>query len=180
MQGALKAPSMRGLSGSPLRRCKFWTNWAMATRPSERSRASTSSAIREYKAGKYEEAVPLFDQAVQARPAAVSPIAGLHSAYAEALAQLDRFGDAEAQLNEELRLFPRALAARTSLAMLYHAQRRDDRSLDRKIEIDGQQAIVSGTYRITIVRKGQELSLEGSERIRLAKGADGWKIVGGL
>ena len=54
------------------------------------------------------------------------------------------------------------------------------RSLDRKIEIDGQQAIVSGTYRITIVRKGQELSLEGSERIRLAKEADGWKIVGGL
>ena len=53
-------------------------------------------------------------------------------------------------------------------------------SLDRKIEIDGQRATVSGTYRITIVRKGQELSLEGSERIRLAKGADGWKIVGGL
>jgi hypothetical protein len=54
------------------------------------------------------------------------------------------------------------------------------RSLDRNIEIHGQQATVSGTYRISIVRKGQELSLEGTERIRLAKGADGWKIVGGL
>jgi hypothetical protein len=53
-------------------------------------------------------------------------------------------------------------------------------SLDRKIEIGGAQATVSGTYRMTVVRRGKELSLEGVERIRLAKGADGWRIVGGL
>ena len=53
-------------------------------------------------------------------------------------------------------------------------------SLDRKIEVSGRQATICGTYRITIVRKGKELNLEGVERIRLAKEADGWKIVGGL
>ncbi|HEY6007645.1 MAG TPA: nuclear transport factor 2 family protein [Geobacteraceae bacterium] len=59
-------------------------------------------------------------------------------------------------------------------------ERLDYRSLDRKIEVSGRLATISGTYRITIVRKGKELNLEGVERIRLAKEADGWKIVGGL
>ncbi len=70
--------------------------------------------------------------------------------------------------------------ARELEASLRSFERISYRSLDRKITIDGREATVSGTYRISIVRKGQELNLEGVERIRLATGADGWKIVGGL
>lgn len=49
-----------------------------------------------------------------------------------------------------------------------------------KIEIDGKMATVSGNYRLKIVRKGQELALEGKDSLRLRKEGNSWLIVGGL
>lgn len=54
------------------------------------------------------------------------------------------------------------------------------RPAGRSIDISGAQATISGTYRLTVTIKGKELELEGEEHIRLAKGTDGWKIIGGL
>ena len=56
----------------------------------------------------------------------------------------------------------------------------DYRSLDRHIEVSGDRATISGTYRLTIRNRGNEINLEGVEHLRLAREADGWKIVGGL
>ncbi len=54
------------------------------------------------------------------------------------------------------------------------------RSIERRIEVSGTTATVSGKYRLTITSRGNEISLEGEERLRLAKEVDGWKIIGGL
>ena len=54
------------------------------------------------------------------------------------------------------------------------------RSFPGRVDISGRRAIIHGTYTMTVVVRGKELTLEGEEHIRLAKEADGWKIVGGL
>jgi arylsulfatase A-like enzyme/tetratricopeptide (TPR) repeat protein len=77
------------------------------------------------RAGGHEAAVPLFEQAIEAEKRRGAPVSELHFALGESLARLDRYGDAEAQFNEEVRAFPQHLQARISLAMLYRTQRRD-------------------------------------------------------
>jgi arylsulfatase A-like enzyme len=90
-------------------------------------------AILLYKAGKYEAAAPAFEQALQAAQGAAIAIEELHYDYADTLTRLERYPDAESQFREEIRLFPRRVPARVSLAMLYHAQRRD---LDARSVVD--------------------------------------------
>jgi len=95
-------------------------------------------AVLLYKAGKYEAAAAAFAQvllAAQGAPVATagSPtrqpcwgaMEGLHYAYGDTLTQLGRYPDAETQFQEEIRLFPRRIPARVSLATVYHAQHRD-------------------------------------------------------
>ena len=82
-------------------------------------------AILLYKAGKYDAAAPAFERALQAAQAAEVAIAELHYDFAETLLQVDRFPEAEAHFREEIRLFPRRLPARVSLAMLYRTQHRE-------------------------------------------------------
>ena len=77
-----------------------------------------------YRAGKYEEAAPVFEQALQTAQNRPTPIRDLHYYYADTLGRLERFSDAEAQFKEEIHLFPRGIPARVSLAMLYRAERR--------------------------------------------------------
>jgi arylsulfatase A-like enzyme/cytochrome c-type biogenesis protein CcmH/NrfG len=75
-----------------------------------------------YDLAKYDEALPLFEQAIaQLKKPAAAPIAGLHFYTAETLTRLDRESEAEAEFLDELRLFPQNLRARSGLAMLYHA-----------------------------------------------------------
>lgn len=51
---------------------------------------------------------------------------------------------------------------------------------EQKVEIQGPKAEVSGEYRMKVVIRGREMSLDGKEHIRLAKEAGGWKIIAGL
>lgn len=78
-----------------------------------------------YKAGKYGEAAPAFEQALQIAESRPVPTSELHYYYADTLSRLERYPEAEAHFKEEIRLFPRSTPARVSLAMLYRAERRD-------------------------------------------------------
>lgn len=52
--------------------------------------------------------------------------------------------------------------------------------LEHTISISGNRAVAAGTYRMKIITRGKELVLDGSEHIRFARGAEGWKIIAGL
>ena len=80
-----------------------------------------------YDQGKYEDALPLFEQAVaDAKKPGAAPIAELHFYAADVLTRLERTAEAEAEFLEELRSFPQNVRARSGLAMLYHAGARSD------------------------------------------------------
>jgi arylsulfatase A-like enzyme/Flp pilus assembly protein TadD len=78
-----------------------------------------------YDEGLYEEAAAAFEAAVDEVRENGRAIDDLHLYYGEALAELDRYAEAEVQFREELRAFPRNIQAYTSLAMLYRASNRD-------------------------------------------------------
>jgi arylsulfatase A-like enzyme len=80
-----------------------------------------------YDQGKYEDAWLEFEQALAAgRKPGATPIAELHFFAGDTLARLNRHSDAEAELADELRLFPQNVRARATLATLYHASGRAD------------------------------------------------------
>ncbi len=95
---------------------------ADATLPME----SFVRGVTAYRAGKYEDAANAFEEALKAADARPEPVAELHYYYAETLSRLERYPDAETHLKEEIRLFPRSISPRVSLAMLYRAERRVD------------------------------------------------------
>lgn len=51
---------------------------------------------------------------------------------------------------------------------------------ERKIRIRDKKAEVSGSYRMRVVIRGNELVLDGKERLLLVKEPAGWKITAGL
>ena len=77
-----------------------------------------------YRTGKYEDAAPVFEQALKTAESRPTPIFELHYYYADTLGRLERYPEAEGHFKEEIRLFPRSIPARVSLAMLYRAERR--------------------------------------------------------
>jgi tetratricopeptide (TPR) repeat protein len=84
-----------------------------------------------YDQGKYVEALPLFERAiVDLKNAGGPPMVDWHYYIADTLARLERDADAEAELLEELRLFPSNTRARTGLATLYHRTGRTDEAVD--------------------------------------------------
>ncbi len=80
-----------------------------------------------YDAGKYDGALPLFEQAIAAlkRPGAMQ-MPELHYYTADTLGRLERYSEAEAEFERELRFFPQNYRARGGLAMLYEATGRPE------------------------------------------------------
>ena len=75
-----------------------------------------------YDQGKYEEALPAFEEAVAAaRKPGATPIPELHFYAGDTLLRLERHAEAEAEFVNELRRFPQNVRARAALATLYHA-----------------------------------------------------------
>lgn len=56
----------------------------------------------------------------------------------------------------------------------------DYRSLDRRVEVQGDRATVTGSYELRVMAKGKEMELAGKEELRLQKEGGEWRIVGGL
>jgi tetratricopeptide (TPR) repeat protein len=80
-----------------------------------------------YDLGRYEEALPVFEEAIAtlARTEGQT-IPELHYYAAETLVHLERLNEAEYHMLEELRLFPQNIRARGGLATLYHRTGRTD------------------------------------------------------
>jgi tetratricopeptide (TPR) repeat protein len=78
-----------------------------------------------YRAGRYAEALPLFQEAIARLQRRTLQIASLHYYTGDALARLERYDEAEAELQSEIRLFPQNVNARASLAMVYVATGRE-------------------------------------------------------
>jgi arylsulfatase A-like enzyme/Tfp pilus assembly protein PilF len=75
-----------------------------------------------YDQGKYEEALPLFEQAIaEGAKAGSAPVSELHFYAGDTLEHLDRQPEAAPHFEEEIRHFPRNVRARASLASLYQA-----------------------------------------------------------
>lgn len=51
---------------------------------------------------------------------------------------------------------------------------------EQTITMHGDHADMEGSYRMKLVLQGKETVLNGTERIKLAKEAGGWKIIAGL
>jgi arylsulfatase A-like enzyme/cytochrome c-type biogenesis protein CcmH/NrfG len=84
-----------------------------------------------YDQGRFEEALPPFEKAINAlkRPGAL-PISELHFYAADTLGRLERYPEAEREFLEELRLYPQNTRARAGLAMLYQATGRADQAAE--------------------------------------------------
>ena len=83
-------------------------------------------AVTSYKSGKYDQAASLFAEALGRTDGHAEPVEQLHYYYADTLARLARYPDAELHFKEEIRLFPQNIAPRVSLALLFRAERRLD------------------------------------------------------
>lgn len=92
-----------------------------------------------YDDGKYEEALPLFEQSIeQSKRADALQIGEVHYYCADTLERLERYDEAEAEYAEELSASPESARARAGLATLYQATGRSEdatRTLDEMIEM---------------------------------------------
>jgi tetratricopeptide (TPR) repeat protein len=80
-----------------------------------------------YDEGRYAEALPLFQQAIDELKRSGSPQMGeLHFYTADTLGRLERYPEAEAEFIQELKFYPYNSRARAGLAMLYQASGRPD------------------------------------------------------
>jgi len=80
-----------------------------------------------YDQGKYEQALPLFAQAIaELRKSGTLQITELHFYTADTLGRLERYPEAEAEFAAELKYFPHNIRARGGLAMLYQASGNPD------------------------------------------------------
>jgi tetratricopeptide (TPR) repeat protein len=75
----------------------------------------------------FEEALPLFEKAIEAVERSAEQLQDLHYFTGDTMARLDRPGEAEYHFIEELKRFPHNVRARTALATLYqHSGRIDE------------------------------------------------------
>jgi tetratricopeptide (TPR) repeat protein len=77
-----------------------------------------------YAEGELEEALAAFDEAVEAATRSETTLEDLHLQRGQTLARLERFDEAEEQYRAEIRLYPRNIAAYSSLVSLYQASNR--------------------------------------------------------
>ncbi|RII26402.1 MAG: DUF4440 domain-containing protein [Geobacter sp.] len=73
-----------------------------------------------------------------------------------------------------------AVKARELTDILTSFDRIDYRSLDRRVDVRGDRATVTGSYELRVVRQGKAMELAGKEELQLRKEGGEWKIVGGL
>jgi len=115
---------------------------AVARRDAESARAEAARANDEdprvpvsafidarllYEQGRYADALPLFEQALeQQKKAGGVSLPDLHYYAADTYGRLDRYSEAEWEFLAELHDFPYHLRARAGLATLYHTLSRDD------------------------------------------------------
>jgi choline-sulfatase len=78
-----------------------------------------------YNAGRYEDAMTALKDAAATLQRASMTMAGLHLNLGNTYARLDRYMEAEAEFQEELREYPHNIATYASLAMLYRASNRE-------------------------------------------------------
>lgn len=50
----------------------------------------------------------------------------------------------------------------------------------QSVTVDGNRAGAVGSYRMKVLMRGKEMTLNGTEHIRLVKEPEGWKIVAGI
>jgi tetratricopeptide (TPR) repeat protein len=80
-----------------------------------------------YDQGRYDAALPLFQQAIaELKKSRTLQMTELHFYAADTLGRLERYPEAEAEFIEELKFFPQNARARAGLAMLYQATGRAD------------------------------------------------------
>jgi tetratricopeptide (TPR) repeat protein len=77
-----------------------------------------------YAVGRYEDALAAFEEAADAATAGETTLRDLHLHLGQTLARLDRFEEAEEQYRAEIRVYPRNIAAYSSLVSLYEASNR--------------------------------------------------------
>ena len=87
-----------------------------------------------YRAGRYEDALPLFENALRLLEGRTITVRELQFYTGDTLARLGRVDQAEPHLREEVRLYPQNGRAWSSLAMLYYSTNRD---ADVEKTIDG-------------------------------------------
>ena len=74
--------------------------------------------------GRFEEALTALEQAVDAATSGETTLEDLHLQLGQTLARLERFDEAEEQYRTEMRVYPRNIAAYSSLVALYQASNR--------------------------------------------------------
>jgi choline-sulfatase len=80
-----------------------------------------------YEQGRFADALPLFEQALEQQKKTVGiALPDLHYYAADTYGRLDRYSEAETEFLAELHDFPYHLRARAGLATLYHTMSRDD------------------------------------------------------
>jgi tetratricopeptide (TPR) repeat protein len=89
-----------------------------------------------YEQGRFDDALPLFEQALeQQKKAAGVVLPDLHYYAADTYGRLDRYSEAETEFLAELQDFPYHLRARAGLATLYHTMSRDDEAAEAIAEM---------------------------------------------
>ena len=78
-----------------------------------------------YDEERYEDALTAFKEAATTVQQAGTTLAELHLSLGNTYARLDRYAEAEAEFQEELREYPHNIATYASLAMLYRASNRE-------------------------------------------------------
>lgn len=78
-----------------------------------------------YEDEKYEDALTAFTGAIASTQQSGATIAELHLSLGNTYARLDRYAEAEAEFQEELREYPHNIGTYASLAMLYRASNRE-------------------------------------------------------
>jgi arylsulfatase A-like enzyme/Tfp pilus assembly protein PilF len=86
-----------------------------------------------YNAGEFAAAVPYFEEALKQSASRTLQVPDLRYYLGDSLGRLERYGEAERHLRDEVRLFRYNLRARAGLAMLYRATGRVDAS-NRAVE----------------------------------------------
>lgn len=131
------------------------------------------NAMLLYWSGKYEEALPLFEETSRLLKGRTLTITDLHFYTGDTLGRLGRGVEAEAAFKEEIRLWPQHVQARSHLAMLYRAQGRN---------AETEQAI-AGLLRVSPTPNGYAMAIRlwmifGERERASALRADGTRKFG--